>query len=816
MNRRKLKRYIQEAVILIVIFIAASTVFGFYTNRDKGSMTADMDAATYPQISFSSNGYSVNGLPGYGKEMEISSLRDTITPVANGKIEVQIEPYDNEIDSMQCKIFTLDGEEKLLEAEVDSPGESVAVAMQDPSVIAQERVLEIVLKLSGGKSIYYYTRIVDEKDKHMLEYLDYIKNFHENSLIKAEGVGIGTAIEPDETGDNSTLQHVTIHSDYDHVTWGDLEPQVEGNERWFIKEINDTSCSVQLQYQIRGIGEENEEDRYKVKEFFRIRYKADNKRVLLLDYDRTMEQVFDVTKKVLNGKGILLGIAKPDTQYMDNEEGTRLAFVQADELWNYNKEADELSLLFSFDSGEGKDERNLTAQHEIRLLDMDKQGNLSFAVYGYMNRGEHEGEVGVAVYYYDTEENNVEEKAFISTKRSYAHAALELGQLICYSVEQDTMYVLADGTLYQIELGKGRMFELAHNLKEGQYVMSGDGTRMAYQSGGQRNMSSEVTVVAFSTGKKQEVESEGTQSIVPLGFMDTDFVYGLAKAEDEGVTLSGESITPMYRIEIRSSKGKVVKTYESEGTYILSTQFDGNMITLNRVAKNGAVYNPVIEEYITNNEEQEESNISLGSYTTSLKQRQMRIVFGNGIENQDPKILMPKQALFEKPREFSFDEDPKEEHYLVYGYGKLQGIFEKAGDAIKMADGYSGVVVSSGQEYVWERGNRKLRHTISEKSVLIDNMRKQLNAGTAPLEVISQLNGRAGLDLTGCTAEELLYIISQDKPVIAMRDADRAIILVGYTETRVTFIDASDGGRHTASLKELEEMTEDSGHTYIS
>lgn len=816
MNRRKLKRYIQEAVLLIVIFIAASTAFGYYTNRDKGSMTADMDAATYPQVSFSSNGYSVNCVPGYGQEMETGSLRDTITPVANGKIEVQIKPYDNEISSMQCRIFTLDGKEKLLEAEVESPGESVAVAMQDPSVIAQERVLEIVLKLSQGKSVYYYTRIVDEKDKHVLEYLNYIKDFHENSLIKAEGVGIGTAIEPDETGDNSTLQHVTIHSDYEHVTWGDLEPQAEGSERWLIKEINDTSCSVQLQYQVRSKGEENEEDRYKVREFFRIRYREDNKRVLLLDYDRTMEQIFDVTKKVLNEKGLLLGIARPDTQYMDNEEGDRVAFVQADELWYYNKEADELSLIFSFNSGEGKDERNLTGQHKIRLLDMDKQGNLSFAVYGYMNRGEHEGEVGVAVYYYDITENNVEEKAFISTKKSYGHVILELGQLICYSVKQDTMYVLADGTLYQIELGKGRMFELAHNLKEGQYVMSGDGTRMAYQSGDKENMAGEATVITFDSGKKQTIRCEDDRSIVPLGFMDTDFVYGLTRPEDEGVTLSGESITPMYRIEIQSSKGKVVKTYENEGAYILSTQFDGNMITLNRVSRSKGVYNPIIEEYITNNEGQEESNISLGSYTTSLKQRQMRIVFGNGIENREPKILMPKQALYEKPREFSFDEEQKEEHYLVYGHGELQGIFEKAGEAIRKADEYNGVVVSADQEYVWERGNRKLRYTISEKNVLIDKMRKQLNAGTAPLEVISQINNRPGLDLTGCTAEELLYVINQDKPVIAMRDTDKAIILVGYTETRVTFIDVADGGRHTATLKELEEMTEKSGHTYIA
>lgn len=169
MNKRKLKRYLQEAALLIVIFIIMATAFGYYTNRDNGSMTADMDTATLPQISFSSNGYSINYVPGYVEEMDAASLRDTITPVTNGQIDVRLDSYDNEISSMQFKIFSLDGKEKLFESEVENPGEEAAVSLQDPSVISEERMLEVVLKLSEGKSVYYYTRIVDEKDKHILE-----------------------------------------------------------------------------------------------------------------------------------------------------------------------------------------------------------------------------------------------------------------------------------------------------------------------------------------------------------------------------------------------------------------------------------------------------------------------------------------------------------------------------------------------------------------------------------------------------------------------------------------------------------------------
>ena len=59
---------------------------------------------------------------------------------------------------------------------------------------------------------------------------------------------------------------------------------------------------------------------------------------------------------------------------------------------------------------------------------MDGDGNVTFAVYGYMNRGAHEGEVGAAIYYYQAEQNNIDEKAFIPSNKSAAVASEELGK----------------------------------------------------------------------------------------------------------------------------------------------------------------------------------------------------------------------------------------------------------------------------------------------------------------------------------------------------------------------------------------------------
>ena len=314
------------------------------------------------------------------------------------------------------------------------------------------------------------------------------------------------------------------------------------------------------------------------------------------------------------------------------EDGTIVSFIQAGEVWNYNRNTDEISQVFSFSSAENTDERNATAQHEIRLIQGDKAGDLTFAVYGYMNRGPHEGEVGVAVYYYDIATSSVEEKVFISTDKSWASTILELGRLVYYNVEEDLLYILVDQTLYEIDVERDERNALAEGLTEDQYVVSDDGHMIAYQEEGQ------IVVRNLSSGKERQVEAAKGEAIRPLGFIMNDFVYGSVREADAGQTVSGETVEPMYKVEIQNSKEEVIKTYQQKDIYLLGARFADNMITLERVSRSGNIYTSVAEDYITNNTQKEESNITLESYTTELKQTQMRLTYSDGISDKNPKL----------------------------------------------------------------------------------------------------------------------------------------------------------------------------------
>lgn len=799
-----------DAGILAAVFVVAVIVFGYITNRGNVDRTADLGSATLPTVSFACGEYGINTLSGYTKGMDIATMRDTITPVIDQNLEMSIEAYDREIESVTYRLYTPDGEQKLAEDAAKIKEQKASLTFQ-PDVLTEEQVLEIILKVDD-KEIYYYTRVVNPGGFAVTECLDYIYDFHENALIKAEGAGVGAALEPNEEGDNTTLQHVSIHSDYDHVTWGQLEPAVIGAERWKILETNASYTSVQLEYELRAKGEENAEDRYKVKEFFRVRMSAGT--MYLLNYDRTMEQKFDGEKNVLNANGIVIGIVPYDMQYAVNESGTVVSFVQANELWNYNRDEDQISLLFSFSDAENTDVRNLTDDHRVKLISMDKKGNTTFAVCGYMNRGMHEGKVGTAIYYYNIETNAIDEKVFIPNNKSAAVAAEEFGKLVYYSVNRDMMYILVDGTLYEIDMEKESKEKLAEGLKDGQYVVSQNGELAAFQSG-DVSEKAQVTVKNLETGDEYNIKADKEEVIRPLGFVNQDFISGKARKADEGETVSGRPIIPMNTIEIRNEKQKVIKTQDSGSDYVVDVDIQDGLVTMNKVRKNGEVYNSVGTEYLANNEEKKESNISLQSYVTEVKETQMKFVFADGIEDKEAKLLKPKQTKAKKSPQIAFSEEELKGRYYVYGYGELQGVYKVAGEAIQRAVLCDGVVTSSRQEYVWEKGNRYLKHEISDKDDVIANIQKQLESGTRPMKIMDDLSDGKALDMTGCTTEQMLYVINRGIPVVGMINPDSSVILVGYDEAVVSYIDVASGERKTARYEEMDQMLAGTGRAFI-
>ena len=118
----------------------------------------------------------------------------------------------------------------------------------------------------------------------------------------------------------------------------------------------------------------------------------------VITFEMDPEEIFRGENDSISGNSILLGIRSKDVEYQTNESGKVVTFVQEGELWSYNQEANTLAKVFSFRGYEGVDDRENYGEHDIKIVNIDEAGSIDYIVYGYMNRGIHEGTVGIAVY----------------------------------------------------------------------------------------------------------------------------------------------------------------------------------------------------------------------------------------------------------------------------------------------------------------------------------------------------------------------------------------------------------------------------------
>ena len=813
-----MKKRVIKTGILVGIFLVALVISSKIMNNGADDEVVDMGEPTLPRVSFFMNQQEVNTLFGYVDEMDITAMRDTITPLeSNGFLSVKLDKEGNKISKAAYTVYSLDGEDTYTKGNIEDIAKDGTASLNLSSAIGesvQEAVLKITLTVGtdkDAKDVNYFTRIEKPDDITAEKCLSFAQDFHTKAINKTDSDQLRMYLEPGDESDNTTYQTVNIHSDITHIQWGTMEPELAGDVEWSIKESNSVYTSILAKYRVKCANDAGETGLYDIKEFFRVRVVGET--IYLLDYNRDMQEVFSTERTVLDENGILLGVTSEDISYETNKKETILAFVQNRDLWLYNKKSNELIQVFSFANENGTDARSLNDQHAVRIISMDNNGNMAFAVYGYMNRGEHEGEVGVGVFYFNIDSNIIQEKAFIPSTKSYAIAADELGKMVYYNHAEEQLYVLADGTLYQVDLKKNKQEVLAENLKEGQYAVSDDGHLMAYQTTQGDDKKEVLQVMNLSSLENYTVEASSGDTIRPLGFVNGDFIYGKSKSDDAGTTASGEEITPMYELEIRNSKNKEVAKYSftDENIYISDILIDSNLVTLNRMQKNGNLYNVTSQEYITNNKERTETTVSLETYTTDMMQKQMRFTFTEAVKETKASVIHPNQRVAKNALTIVLNGKNEDVKYYVYGVGELAGIYDKAAYAIQKADNISGVVISSDQSYVWEKGNRDLAYTIEGVSLTQESGETSLEA----CERYMKNYEATKIDMTGCTLDQVLYVINRGCPVVALTSADHAVLLTGYTKTDITYLDPETGEESTVSVSEMEKMVQGSGNTFI-
>ena len=217
---------------------------------------------------------------------------------------------------------------------------------------------------------------------------------------------------------------------------------------------------------------------------------------------------------------------------------------------------------------------------------MEDSGDVDFLVYGYMNRGNHEGSMGIVGYHYDSGQNALEELYYIPYTGSYEALEDDLQQLV-YRNDQGMLYLYVDHAVYGIDLKSRENIVVADALEEGSYAVSADRSRIAWQAGGSRYDSESLSLMDLNTGEKREIRGESGKYVRVLGFVGSDLVYGTANKEDVWMDNGRVRELPMESIRIINDQMQEETSYEKPGYYISQVRVEESRIHLSRVSKTG-------------------------------------------------------------------------------------------------------------------------------------------------------------------------------------------------------------------------------------
>lgn len=810
-----MRSIVKRVLILLGIFAASLIFFTIALNRHEVEKTKSMGDSTLPVFFMKQNDSLINRMYGYKQTIDEVTLRDNLTLLpADKTLNVAVKAYGNDINDAEYQVTSLkDGSlvenGKIKTFVTDGEYLTASFSLSGEYEMKQEYMLRFTIS-AGGSDTYYYTRIVQRNGQNLDSYIAYAQSFYQNCLNKNLTDDMLNQLETESSNVNSSLHSVTLKSDKEQLRWGNLTTTLVKEAVPTILEINESTVSLSQEYIISSSDDNGNEETYAVKEFYRMRTNQDS--IVLLDYERTANQFFDGQLSVLDSTSLNLGIAGKNVNYTANDNADIAVFVQAGELWQYDRSANKVTKLFGSKTDDLTDDRIFANEYDISIASVSNEGNTTFIVYGYQALGGHEGTVGISIYQYDNETNTISELLFVPISDSYELAEQGLSRL-AYVNTKNQCFLYYDDTIYMIQIDDGSVTALQSNLSWTEVSTSDSQMRVAWNTT-DSDLPKQICELNLETGETTNIDAPEGDSIKVLGYAGEDIIYGLAHDLDCYVEGNGNMTFPMYRVCIRNQQGELVKDYSIDGIYVMGIKQDDDLIILKRAENQDGVLKSISEDRFIHYMPDTENTVDIKLTVDNRKGTEVKLVFSTTGEISNLLTMDARYSDSDNTQRLEIEElKYSDDNYYVYSKGSLNAIYKSINGAIIAADYSKGVVLNSSQQYVWERGNIQTSIKLDPSSV----PQGILNANTDDSSIADAVGDDYEVwNLSGCSLDSVYYQISNGYAVVGKWSDGSSRVILGYDQYNVWFYDASSGGLYAVAIEDAQPQFEALGNIFIS
>ncbi|MCR5178479.1 MAG: hypothetical protein K6C95_05800 [Lachnospiraceae bacterium] len=820
-----MKKLVLKTIYIAIVFVVALVLFGRIVGSDESTDSDVMDSPRLPLIRLMlRDGSEAMTLRGYKGNMDIRSMRGGLFPVSPDRgVMLRLETYGENVGELYYEIRDIAGGDLIEKTDMelswnDSRDMAGARITLKDLVDAETEYMLVIVANVGGVPVNYYSRVIVTSSGTVdfaSEAVEFARVFSEKTFDGGDRDFIVPYLESDRSGDNTTFARVNIHSSFSQVAWGELPIVAHDKPRASLGDIRGDIVTVNVENKVmmKSDADPDRHLEYDVRETFRLRQGRD--RIYLLGYDRYCNYRFPGSAEDFGSDMIELGIGDENVPFLENEDGSVFAFASGDKVFCFKKDTGELIVLFGFEDGENTDERSVYNGHKYHILNVDDKGNVSFIVYGYMNRGIHEGLVGVALFDYDASIKEVSEKNFLPVDVSPEILMAQVDRM-SYAGGDGKLYLMLGDDVVCMDPEEGQLRGLVEDAAKAVSFRSVSGELFAWST------DDGINLLKLDSGDASRIDPDPGTMLIPLGFMQEDLVYGVVAREDIKKDQAGNEVYAMSSVKIRDVAGNILENYTSEGRFVVSAEIDDMIIRLDRVTYNETTgfYEESEKDQIVNTLESRERVNRVLTATSDIWERIVEINYGKDYDHSAIRVVRP--TLFLPDPENGGETAGMDEgicrisgFYVYSNSGSVEQICADEADAVTFADDLGSVVTDASGRTVWERRSMLARNQIMSVTSSAQNaefdtdssaarcmslvleqrginrdVTELMNDGFSLSEILEMsLSGCRALTLTGCDAAAMLYYVNMDIPVLVSMKDGSAMLFIGFNDSEFVVVD---------------------------
>ncbi len=830
---KELKYILLKLVILFIILVGSVLTYFVITYEEIQDPATSITTATLPVVTMKYEEKDINLLKGYTNEMQGQYMRDSVTPYTE-TVEFEIERYANVIAEISYEIRSVDGSRLIDSQEVKewiTDGESIYVTLQMSSIMQAEEEYLLIIRLitETHGNVYYYVRLKNCENNDLKNQLNFVYDFSQLTVEKKATEKYGDYLEYDSGADSTNLAYVDIKSSYGNIDWGDLEVSRVTQPVVSVKEYLQNIGCFELEYKIKALDEFGNEQYFNVSEYFRLRTVNDN---MYLDvYERHANQIFNPGSESVSTTRINMGLDDDlQLQYKTSPTGSFVSFVKEGSMFLLDMKENKVTEIFSFEKLIEDDARIDSKGFDIEILSTDADGNCMFIVYGYMAKGAHEGQVGVALYDYQYENNVVDELVFVPSDKPFEIFRDSVGKF-AYMTKDNLLYFMIGNSIYTVTMDSNEYMQLVTGLTDGNYIINEYNNILAWHEDASVYDAKSIRIIDVDAESDYTIEAAEGERLKVIGFIGNDLVYGTARASDIHQDAEGNTIFPMYKVNViiyqdeeteteaetgTEQPNTVEETYQKENVYVTCVEIKENVMSFKRKAKQpDGSFVDIEEDKYVNRLGKDKDIVTLDVIATELKKKELILELAYTITSKNEfAVDYADKIQFVTANTLNLNQEEYiTNKYYVYAAEGLEGIYNKASEAVEHANQAFGVVVENDGKLFWARISKPSLAKLPDTSALVSK-------AYTSIDMVLQEKEYKVTDISGVEFSTILYFGAQNIPVVTQIEEYGCVILSAYsgyqgnTDT-LAFTVCQTGEIIKMPYNQAKETLENSGSRYL-